>query len=185
MHDVVNMSSISSRHNNMIRDGQIQIFHPQYWFQYLHLCSLQSAITEKEKNYQQISLLEVTSICYILGLHDILFKHRHPDVRVAIVTLQNLRCRGQINSSNFKGTWHDPPVISSYSVCQSRPRPCTWSGNNIEKWATTWENRKNKDLVPKRKATSIIWNYFDYKKDDIEQTRVLCRQCLGSVTTTG
>ena len=40
------------------------------------------------------------------------------------------------------------------------------------------------DLVPKRKAMSVIWNYFGYKKDDIDQTRVLCRQCLASVATT-
>ena len=43
---------------------------------------------------------------------------------------------------------------------------------------------KNEDLVPKRKATSVIWNYFGNKKDDIDPTRVLCRQRLVSVATT-
>ena len=42
---------------------------------------------------------------------------------------------------------------------------------------------ENEDLVPKSKATSVIWNYFSYKKDDIDQTHVLCRQCLTSVDT--
>ena len=37
--------------------------------------------------------------------------------------------------------------------------------------------------MPKRKATSDNWNYFGYKQDDIDQTRVLCQQCLASVAT--
>ena len=50
------------------------------------------------------------------------------------------------------------------------------AGNNTEKWATTRENHEHEDLVPKRKAASVIWNYFSYKQDDIDRTRVLCRQ---------
>ena len=46
------------------------------------------------------------------------------------------------------------------------------------------ENCAKEDMVPKRKATSVIWNYFGYKEDDIDQTGVLCRQCLASVATT-
>ena len=40
---------------------------------------------------------------------------------------------------------------------------------------------ENEDLVPRIKATSVIWNYFSYKTDDIDQTRVMC---LVSVATT-
>ena len=40
------------------------------------------------------------------------------------------------------------------------------------------------EKIAKRKATSVIWNYIGYKKDDIDQTRVLCQQCLASVATT-
>lgn len=42
------------------------------------------------------------------------------------------------------------------------------------------------DLVPKRKAASVVWNYFGYSKDDIDQTQVLgtCPQCLVVVATT-
>ena len=40
------------------------------------------------------------------------------------------------------------------------------------------------DLVPKRKAMSVIWNYFSYKKDDIDQTHVLCDSAVKSVSTT-
>ena len=43
---------------------------------------------------------------------------------------------------------------------------------------------ENEDLVPKRKAMSVIWDYFGYKKDDIDQTHALCWQCLASVATT-
>ena len=50
------------------------------------------------------------------------------------------------------------------------------AGNNTEKWATTRENHEHEDLVPKRKAASVIWNYFSYKQDDTDRTRVLCRQ---------
>lgn len=40
-----------------------------------------------------------------------------------------------------------------------------------------------KDLVQKRKAVSLIWNCFSYKKDDIK-THVLCQQCLAPTATT-
>ncbi|XP_038590224.1 E3 SUMO-protein ligase ZBED1-like [Micropterus salmoides] len=30
----------------------------------------------------------------------------------------------------------------------------------------------------------MVWNYFGYRKDDIDQTQVLCRQCLVVVATT-
>ena len=46
------------------------------------------------------------------------------------------------------------------------------------------KNAENEDLAPKRIAMSVIWNYFGYKKDDTDQTRVLCRQCLATVATT-
>ena len=45
-------------------------------------------------------------------------------------------------------------------------------------WKVSNEKEKiaeNEDLVPKRKATSVIWKYFSYKKGDIDQTSVLCR----------
>ena len=69
---------------------------------------------------------------------------------------------------------NDPPISSS-SGCLSRPHPWTWS-----EMVTTLKNEEkiteNKDLVPKRKAMSVIWNYFGDKKDDFDQTRVLHRQ---------
>ena len=71
-------------------------------------------------------------------------------------------------------------------MCWSRPHPCT----SIEWLVTTLKNERqqekiaeNEDLVPKRKAMSVIWNYFGYKKDDTDQTLDLCRQCLASVAT--
>lgn len=43
---------------------------------------------------------------------------------------------------------------------------------------------KMEDLVGKRNATSVIWKYFGYKKDDADQKQVLCRECLAVVATT-
>ncbi|XP_057700431.1 E3 SUMO-protein ligase ZBED1-like isoform X3 [Corythoichthys intestinalis] len=40
------------------------------------------------------------------------------------------------------------------------------------------------DFVPKRKSTSEIWKYFGYRKDDTEQKKALCRQCLAVVAST-
>ena len=48
---------------------------------------------------------------------------------------------------------------------------------------------KNKVCVHKAEESiilsqSVIWNYFGYKKDDIDQKPVPCRQCLASLATT-
>ncbi len=40
------------------------------------------------------------------------------------------------------------------------------------------------DLVAKRSASSIIWKYFGYRKDDVDQKQVLCRECRAVVATT-
>ena len=111
----------------------------------------------------------------------ILFEHRHR--RTCHVggkwTYLILRVPDTHRSTNHS---------SSYSVCRSRSRPCTWSQllvTTLKKWAMNYKKiAENEDLVPKRKATSVIWNYFGYKKDDIDQTRVLCWQCFASVATT-
>ncbi len=33
------------------------------------------------------------------------------------------------------------------------------------------------DLVPKHKSSSILWRYFGFKKDDVNQSQVLCKSC--------
>ncbi|XP_038163162.1 E3 SUMO-protein ligase ZBED1-like [Cyprinodon tularosa] len=38
-------------------------------------------------------------------------------------------------------------------------------------------------LVPKRSGTSLVWNFFGFKKEDAAQTQVLCRTCLAMVAT--
>ena len=35
------------------------------------------------------------------------------------------------------------------------------------------------DLIPKR--TSVVWNYFDFRKDDVDQKQALCRECFALV----
>ena len=82
----------------------------------------------------------------------------------------------------------DPPitlVLNQYAAADQPLHMKEVAGNNIEKWATITENRKNEHLVPKRKSTSVIWNYFGYKKEDFDQTFVLCQQCLASVSQHG
>ena len=77
--------------------------------------------------------------------------------------------------------------ISFYSVYRSRPRPGTWSRllvTTLKNYQLTREDLQKRRLCAKKKAMSVIWNYFGYKKDDIDQTCVLCRQCLASVATT-
>ena len=36
-------------------------------------------------------------------------------------------------------------------------------------------------LVPKHKSSSIIWRYFGFKQDDVNQSEVLCRSCLTKI----
>ena len=38
-------------------------------------------------------------------------------------------------------------------------------------------------LLEKRKSSSIIWKYFGFKKDDVNQSEVLCRSCLGKIVS--
>lgn len=38
-------------------------------------------------------------------------------------------------------------------------------------------------LVPKRNCTSAVWEYFGFKRDDVAQSQVLCKTCLGRVST--
>ncbi|KAI2644978.1 zinc finger BED domain-containing 1-like protein [Labeo rohita] len=39
------------------------------------------------------------------------------------------------------------------------------------------------DFVPKRKSKSSIWDYFGYKKEDVDQNEVLCMECHKVVAT--
>ena len=72
----------------------------------------------------------------------------------------------------------DPPITLLLNQCAEADQPRHMervAGNNIEKnEQRTRAHRENKDMLPKRKATSVIWSYFGYKKDDIDQTHVLC-----------
>lgn len=48
----------------------------------------------------------------------------------------------------------------------------------------TEKDARGKRKVAKRKATSVVWKYIGYRKDDVDQKQVLCRQCLAIVATT-
>ena len=39
-------------------------------------------------------------------------------------------------------------------------------------------------LVLKRNATSVVWKYFGFHKDDVEQKNTKCKVCLQTVVTT-
>lgn len=49
--------------------------------------------------------------------------------------------------------------------------------------SSSTEDDTAESLVPKRGSTSVVWNYFGYKKEDAAQRQVLCRTCLASVAT--
>ena len=67
----------------------------------------------------------------------------------------------------------DPPVTSVLNQCAETDHAAAGGiscgqqhrkmSNEVEKIA------ENEDLVPKRKVTSLISNYFGYKQDDIDQ----------------
>lgn len=41
---------------------------------------------------------------------------------------------------------------------------------------------QNPPLEPKRKATSVVWNYFGFTRDDVEQRVILCKLCRTTVS---
>ena len=61
-------------------------------------------------------------------------------------------------------------------MCQSRARPCTWS----ESLVTTL---KNEPVYRENRWKRRLGAKKNYKKYDIDQTRVLFGQCLASVAT--
>ena len=105
----------------------------------------------------------------------------------AVVTSQGLRCRRQMNSSNFKADSACSAIHQSHefliSVEADQLLHMEWvTGNNIEKWAMNKRKSWNWRLGAKKKS-NVSYLELLYK-DDIDQTRVLCQQCLASVATT-
>ncbi len=41
---------------------------------------------------------------------------------------------------------------------------------------------QNQALEPKRKASSVVWNYFGFTSDDVEQRVILCKLCRTTVS---
>ena len=39
------------------------------------------------------------------------------------------------------------------------------------------ESNTAEQLIPKKGATLVVWNWFGYKRADKEQTTVICKQC--------
>ena len=48
---------------------------------------------------------------------------------------------------------------------------------------TTTAADTKETLVSKRSSTSVVWNYFGFKKEDAAQRQVLCKTCLATVAT--
>ncbi len=48
---------------------------------------------------------------------------------------------------------------------------------------TSEENDSSEELVPKKKCTSEIWQYFGFKREDVSQMQVLCTSTV--VTSRG
>lgn len=39
---------------------------------------------------------------------------------------------------------------------------------------------EKEDLVAKRNATSVIWKYYSYRKDDVDQKQVICHAVVAT-----
>ncbi len=48
---------------------------------------------------------------------------------------------------------------------------------------TSEENNSSEELVPKKKCTSEIWQYFVFTREDVSQMQVLCKSCRKTVVT--
>jgi len=48
---------------------------------------------------------------------------------------------------------------------------------------TTTAADTKETLVSKRSSTSVVWNYFGFKKEDAAQRQVWCKTCLATVAT--
>ena len=90
----------------------------------------------------------------------------------AIVTSHSLQCGTQINLSNFKRTCHthcDTHLTHNLTHCACSL--CMHSVCQVRRLGA----KKNSN-VQKRKAMSVIWSYFGYKKDYIDQARSVSRE---------
>ena len=36
---------------------------------------------------------------------------------------------------------------------------------------------ETEELLPKRGAVSVVWKFFGFKKDDVQQTTIICKCC--------
>ncbi|KAK0132099.1 hypothetical protein N1851_033102 [Merluccius polli] len=45
------------------------------------------------------------------------------------------------------------------------------------------EEEEEQQLVPKRNAVSIVWQYFGFKKEDTAQKTVKCKLCINTLVT--
>lgn len=57
------------------------------------------------------------------------------------------------------------------------------NGSASQVSASAEEQSPADDLVPKRKSTAYVWNYFGFRSSDVLQRQVLCKTCRTSVST--
>ncbi len=65
-------------------------------------------------------------------------------------------------------------------AAQSIEWKITIAGVTLE---TSEENDSSEELVPKKKCTSEIWQYFGFKREDVSQMQILCKSCRKTVVT--
>ena len=46
-------------------------------------------------------------------------------------------------------------------------------------------DEEEEELVPKKGATSVVWNFFGFRKSDNEQNVILCKECRATVAAGG
>lgn len=57
------------------------------------------------------------------------------------------------------------------------------SGSTSQQSVSAEEQSPADDLVPKRKSTAYVWNYFGFRRSDVLQRQVLCKTCRTSLST--
>ncbi len=51
--------------------------------------------------------------------------------------------------------------------------------------AATQHDEEEEELVPKKGAPSVVWNFFGFRKSDNEQKAILCKACRATVVAGG
>lgn len=82
--------------------------------------------------------------------------------------------------------YHDMQISWRKSVTPPLCSLGSWSDIQVVKGETNMtESVTDKELIPKKGGTSVVWNYFGFTLADTEQTAVICKECKKPVISKG